>query len=629
MNMSESEMFRESIFTVGGIHVDFASGVRIGIPPGTPQFRFKLSDADTGKEYDSGVLEGKENEEIYLYTKRKYFTRWRIEFYRDGKWFFNYTYDAGGKTVFIDISLGALGDSVAWLPAAVRFFRKWSARGIVCVKPEWVELYQECYPEIKFVTPSDETTEMSLRCFARYGIAVFGYGATNFEVIDFRRNNLIRHAEMILGLDEDKTPPKISEGKGELPPELAGKPYVCIATRASRYCKEWQFKGGWETVCARLKEKGFVPVCIDGDNMNIPPGAFDETGMKPLPYRLKLLRGSSFFIGLPSGLSWLAWACGKPVVLISGFTDPYVEFETPYRVSPPPGVCHGCWGTCDQRKPEFETCFRGKDNECTKRITPGMVLEACERAIADHGIRGAGSPVRQTFTLAGEEKECPVCGRKTKRFTAVIFDKKSRAAQKAEWRYYRCERCGCCFLDEMRDWTPEMFSEKIYNADYINTDKEFDGTRSRKLLPEALDMLKIFGGKRILDYGGGNGSLADLLRKKGYDAYCYDPFGRQDVPGDAGGFDVVFAVEVLEHVFHAKELWQTISGKLKPGGMFIATTTLWNPGRSLAKWDYANPRAGHCLLYTIPALENAAAPCGMRRLIEKGCWHVFQKSPAG
>ena len=629
MNMRESEMFPESIFTVGGIHVDFASGVRIGVPPGTPPFRFKLSDADTGEEYDSGVLEGRPNDKIYLYTKRKYFTKWRVEFYRDGKWFFNYTYDAGGKTVYIDISVGALGDSAAWLPAAVRFFRKWGCRGIVCMKPEHIELYRECYPEIKFVPPCKESTELSLRCFARYGIAVFGYDSDDLEVIDFRHNNLIRHAEMILGLDEDKTPPKISEGNGEIPPELDGRPYVCIATRASRYCKEWHFNGGWESVCSMLKERGFIPVCIDGDNLNMPSGAFDDTGMKPLPYRLKVLRGSSFFIGLPSGLSWLSWACRKPTVMISGFTDTYVEFDTPYRVSPPAGKCHGCWGTCDHREPEFERCFHGKDNECTRSITPDMVLAACDRAIADHGIKGASISINEQFRLMGDKKPCPICSRQTARFAAVKWNKKSNEPQEARWKYYRCEHCGCCFLDEMREWTPEMFSEKVYNADYIKTDVEFDGIRSRNILPEVIDMLKIFGGKRILDYGGGKGMLADFLLENGFDAYCFDPFGRQDVPEDADGFDCVIAVEVLEHIIDARKLWETISGKLKPGGFFIATTMLYNLGCSLEKWFYANPRAGHCLLYSADALDEAAKQVGLHRIIEKGNWHVFQKAAAG
>ena len=39
-----------------------------------------------------------------------------------------------------------------------------------------------------------------------------------------------------------------------------------------------------------------------------------------------------FFIGLGSGLSWLAWALDRKVILISSFSAPYSEFYTPYRI---------------------------------------------------------------------------------------------------------------------------------------------------------------------------------------------------------------------------------------------------------------------------------------------------------
>lgn len=621
MNIEE---YPESIFSPDGIHVDFVSGIRLGFPENTETFRYKFTNADTGEIYDSGVAEG-EDREVFYYTKRKYFTRWTVELYRNGKWYFKHTFDARGKHVFIDLSFGALGDSVAWLPAAVRFFKKWDCRGIVCMKPEHIPLFRDCYPEIQFVTPSEETTDLSTRCYARYGVAVIGYGDTFLEVIDFRKNNLIRHAEMILGMEPDKNPPKIIEGYGETPKEIDGKPYVCIATRASRHCKEYHFADGWRIICEKLKERGFVPVCIDGDNINMPEAAcVDCTGMRPLPGRVKLLHGAAFFIGLPSGLSWVAWACGIPVILISGFTDPYVEFETPYRVSPPPGVCHGCWGTLDHRGSDFDKCIRGLDNECTKRITPDMILEACDRAIADHGIRGAESAIQEDFPVAGEKKTCPICGEKTARFTAVKWDKKSSEPQEAKWRYYHCRNCGCFFLDEMRGWNPEMFAEKVYNSEYGKVDVEFDGTRSKKLLPAIVRILEQYEAKRILDYGGGGGSLADLLREKGYDAYCFDPFGRQDVSGDAGDFDCVIAVEVLEHIIEARELWAEISGKLKPGGIFLATTSL-HMGRSLDKWPYANPRAGHCMLYSAAALTIAAASVNMRGICKEGDIHIFRK----
>jgi hypothetical protein len=39
-----------------------------------------------------------------------------------------------------------------------------------------------------------------------------------------------------------------------------------------------------------------------------------------------------FFVGLSSGLSWVACAAGTPAVLISGFTYSSNEFQTPYQV---------------------------------------------------------------------------------------------------------------------------------------------------------------------------------------------------------------------------------------------------------------------------------------------------------
>ena len=56
------------------------------------------------------------------------------------------------------------------------------------------------------------------------------------------------------------------------------------------------------------------------------------TGHRPILERIAILEHADFFIGLASGLSWLAWELGVPVVQISGFTLPGSEFYTPYRV---------------------------------------------------------------------------------------------------------------------------------------------------------------------------------------------------------------------------------------------------------------------------------------------------------
>ena len=143
-----------------------------------------------------------------------------------------------------------------------------------------------------------------------------------------------------------------------------------------------------------LKDKGYRVLCVDKDpevtvgytTNSIPNGCEDFTGSLPLKERAALIQHADAFIGLSSGLAWLAWCCKVPVVLISGFTDPYNEFYTPYRVQNTQ-VCHGCWhGLQDEfSHTDYFWCPRKEKNsekfECTRMITPVMVMHAVNAAL--------------------------------------------------------------------------------------------------------------------------------------------------------------------------------------------------------------------------------------------------------
>ena len=58
---------------------------------------------------------------------------------------------------------------------------------------------------------------------------------------------------------------------------------------------------------------------------------------------ISVIHHSEFFIGLSSGLSWLSWAIGKHVVMISNFTEPDHEFTTNCTRIINTDVCNGCW----------------------------------------------------------------------------------------------------------------------------------------------------------------------------------------------------------------------------------------------------------------------------------------------
>jgi autotransporter strand-loop-strand O-heptosyltransferase len=102
---------------------------------------------------------------------------------------------------------------------------------------------------------------------------------------------------------------------------------------------------------------------------------------------------------MSSGLSWLAWAAGAPVVVISGFTHPTNEFATPYRVINW-HTCNACWN--DDTAPfdaadrtDFLWCPRHKDTprmfECSRLITPHQVISTIKRVPAISALLASNS----------------------------------------------------------------------------------------------------------------------------------------------------------------------------------------------------------------------------------------------
>ena len=124
----------------------------------------------------------------------------------------------------------------------------------------------------------------------------------------------------------------------------------------------------------------------DGIPVQLPVGAEDFTGAVPLEERAELLAHAAFFIGLASGLSWLAWAVHCPVVLIGGFSAVWCEFPTKYRVFNRM-ACHGCYNDARWYWPEMPCHLGDKDParrfECQRTITPRMVWSAITRLIED------------------------------------------------------------------------------------------------------------------------------------------------------------------------------------------------------------------------------------------------------
>ena len=303
-----------------GIRFDFNFGARVVLPAG-PDWRVRLSDLDTGN-----VLFESRNKGATVLSSKRFFVRFGVEVWRGNEArVLLHQFDARDREVLIQFPVGTLGDTLAWFPYAVRFQERHGCRLTVAMSALIIPVLRDSYPHITFA--SHEEVEAG-RFYATYSMGLFFDDAANvWQPCDFRQVGLHRTAGYILGVDPSETRPVlrlVEEGR-PIP-----EPYVCIAVQSSSGCKYWNNPHGWAVVVERLKALGYRVVCIDQRATHghglvwtaMPHGAEDQTGNRPLTERARWLRHAAFFVGLSSGLSWLAWAAGTPVVLISGFTHP-------------------------------------------------------------------------------------------------------------------------------------------------------------------------------------------------------------------------------------------------------------------------------------------------------------------
>ncbi|HHY7885504.1 TPA: autotransporter strand-loop-strand O-heptosyltransferase, partial [Escherichia coli] len=336
----------------------------------------RLMDADSGN-----ILFSCDADNGWVRSCKKYFIRFRIQVFHRGNDtpLMDETLNLKNQPVLISFPTGTLGDLLGWFPYAERFQTLHKCQLECTMAQEIIELLAPQYPQIQFSTPDNPHT---ITPYATYRVGLYFGGDTTNQPIDFRQVGFHRSAGYILGVDPRESPVRLNLSA----PRSINEPYVCIATQSTCQAKYWNNGTGWSEVVAHLKSLGYRVLCIDlhahyGQGFvwnHIPWGAEDFTGKIPLQERVNLLHHASFFIGLSSGLSWLAWATHIPVVLISGFTLPVSEFYTPWRIFSSHG-CYGCWDDTSLNfdHKDFLWCPRHKNTprqfECTRLITGKQV----------------------------------------------------------------------------------------------------------------------------------------------------------------------------------------------------------------------------------------------------------------
>jgi autotransporter strand-loop-strand O-heptosyltransferase len=373
-----------------GVRFDFNLGCRVLLPPRADggEWRVRLSD-----DHTKNVLFESKNKGALVSSAKRFFVPFKIEVFEGERSVFEHVYDCKDREVLIQFPIGTLGDTLAWFPYAAKFQADRGCKLTCAMSGLIIPLLEGAYPQIRFVTHEALVEEkLEERFYATYSLGLFFDDVQNvWQPTDFRMVGLHRTAAYILGVAPEELAPLIKADAGR-PIE---EPYAVIAVQSSSGCKLWNNPMGWREVVTHLKAQGLRVVCIDqkpvhGSGLlfnHIPYGAEDETGDRPLSERARWLQHAELFVGLSSGLAWLANAAGAPTVLISGFTHPTNEFPTPYRVINW-HTCNSCWNDPKVRfkHDDFMWCPRHQNTprhfECTRLITGAQVISEIDRALA-------------------------------------------------------------------------------------------------------------------------------------------------------------------------------------------------------------------------------------------------------
>jgi len=309
--------------------------------------------------------------------------------------------------VYVRLGASMLGDTVAWIAVVDKFREVHNVE--VVVNTSYNNLFDKAYPNLIFsdISNPDYINEVDNKFRIDYGPELYNVNGklspeiwfdTNkkydnfiedYSNFNYKIYSLQRIATLTMGLPDEEIVPKINipEDNG---PKIKGK-YVVVAIQSTAQLKYWNNPFGWERLFDFLGRNGYKVVIIDkyrnfgvpGNYNQAPKSKYviDKTGNFPLSERITDIKYADMMITISSGLAWVSWAVGTPVVLISGFTKPWYEFQSNVVRVHNPNVCNGCWndptGTFDAF--DWNYCPKKQDFICSKAILPKDVTDAVKK----------------------------------------------------------------------------------------------------------------------------------------------------------------------------------------------------------------------------------------------------------
>ncbi len=293
------------------------------------------------------------------------------------------------KTVYIHLLSNSMGDTIASTPYVSEYQKKHNVNVIFNINDPYIFLLDESYENIQFVGRNDvlEYDEKISIDYVFNKSIQGGYA----EQLGFENPTYIRP---VVSIPELSRPIK--------------NKYIALGVHSTCQIKYWNHPNGmksqvestnWNELSAILRKRGYTPVTVEKEEMyGIPPfynGVPSKSNKqigKTLLDAVNIINHSEFYIGLSSGMSWVAHALGKKVVMISNFTEDWNEFDLSlddYIRITNKSVCHGCWNKINIDhsfdKHDWYWCPLHKDTErqfeCHKSITVDMVINQIQHLL--------------------------------------------------------------------------------------------------------------------------------------------------------------------------------------------------------------------------------------------------------
>lgn len=179
--------------------------------------------------------------------------------------------------------------------------------------------------------------------------------------------------------------------------------------------------------------------------------------------------------------------------------------------------------------------------------------------------------------------------------------------------------------------------------------------RVTKEIQQIIEVMKPFVSGRVLDVGCGDGTLSDgisklaqvtevtgidisntaiEIAKSKYPHVTYRVGEVTNLPFASDAFDIVTAIEVVEHIYDTERMFQELSRVLKPNGRIIITTTDFNRLKKitigLLFWDrYFYPTNPHIRFYSKKTLIELLHKFGFEVVYYRWNGDYFRMMPKG